>query len=119
MVMHMTVELDRVFAALADPTRRATLARLAEGSASVGELAEPFAMSKPAVSKHLKVLREAGLLVKEIDGRHHRCSLRAEPLRQAADWIARYEDFWGSSLDGLAAYLSDNDNAADQSDSPQ
>lgn len=111
MVTSEAVDLDRVFAALADPTRRATLARLSEGPASVSELAAPFEMSKPAVSKHLKVLREAGLLVREIDGRHHRCSLRSEPLRQASEWISTYDRFWSSGLDGLEAFLNSQNDA--------
>ncbi len=93
------------FQALADPTRRAILARLALGEASVGELAEPYAMSLPAVSKHLKVLEAAGLLARERDGRVHRCHLQPQAMRAAADWIAEYRRFWETQLDQLARYL--------------
>jgi DNA-binding transcriptional ArsR family regulator len=97
--------LDRTFQALADPTRRAILARLADGEASVGELAEPFAMSLPAVSKHLKVLEGAGLIERRRDGRTLYCRVRATPLRDADQWLARYRAFWEGSLDSLAQYL--------------
>lgn len=107
MVTEEVIDLDRVFSALADPTRRATLTRLAQGPATVSEIAEPFKMSKPAVSKHLKVLRDAGLLAREIDGRHHRCSLRPGPLQQAAEWISTYNQFWSSGLDGLESFLDE------------
>ena len=89
--------LDATFAALADPTRRAILARLALGETSVGELATPFAMSLPAVSKHLGVLEGAGLLTRERDGRVRRCRLEPGPLHSAADWIAQYRRFGCSS----------------------
>lgn len=98
-------QLNRVFAALSDPTRRATLARLAEGSASVGELAAPFEISAAAFSKHLRVLREAGLVTKELEGRRHRCSLRASGLRAASEWLTTYQRFWSDSLDALASFL--------------
>ena len=97
--------MDRTFAALADPTRRAMLSRLAEGDCSVGELAEPFEMSLPAVSKHLRVLERAGLLRQEKDGRVRRCHLQAEPLQQASAWIDHYRAFWTNQLDRLAAFL--------------
>ncbi len=98
--------MDRTFAALADPTRRAIVQRLAERSdVSVGELAEPFDMSLPAVSKHLRVLERAGLLRQEKDGRVRRCRLEPEPLRQAHDWIAHYQRFWTRQLDALADFL--------------
>ncbi|TMA10970.1 MAG: helix-turn-helix transcriptional regulator [Deltaproteobacteria bacterium] len=98
--------LNATFSALADSTRRAILARLARGESSVTELAEPFDMSLPAISKHLRVLQEAGLLAREKDGRVHRCSLAPQPLKQAAEWIARYRAFWERQLDALAAYLN-------------
>jgi DNA-binding transcriptional ArsR family regulator len=97
--------LDATFGALADPTRRAILARLARGEATVTELAAPFDVSLPAVSKHLRVLESAGLLRREIDGRIHRCRLAPEPMKDAAAWIERYRVFWDGQLDALANYL--------------
>lgn len=99
--------LSTTFAALADPTRRAILARLAEGEASVGELAAPFEMSLPAVSKHLKVLERAALIRRTKVAQWRRCALRAEGLRDAARWLEHYERFWSESLDRLAAYLDE------------
>ncbi|HEY6929257.1 MAG TPA: metalloregulator ArsR/SmtB family transcription factor [Thermoanaerobaculia bacterium] len=99
--------LDATFSALADPTRRAILARLALGQTSVTELAHPFAISLPAVSKHLRVLERAGLLARFRDGRVHRCQIEAEPMRAAADWIARYRGFWEDRLDALDRYLKE------------
>jgi len=113
MVKHKSDPLSGVFSALADPTRRAILARLALGETSVGELAEPFAMSLPAVSKHLKVLESAGLLVRERQGRVHLLHIDAAPLRDAAGWIERYRQFWETRLDALADYL---ERAAKRSD---
>lgn len=106
------MELDLTFAALADPTRRAILTRLARGDVSVGELARPFEMSLPAVSKHLRVLRRAGLLTQEPQGRVRRCRLRAAPLRAATQWIERYRRFWTRRLDALAAFV-EQDNIDD------
>jgi DNA-binding transcriptional ArsR family regulator len=97
--------LDRTFAALSDPTRRAILARLARGEASVGELARPFRVSRPAISKHLRVLEGAGLVQRERDGRVSRCELDAGPMRDASEWLERYRRFWGDRLDSLARYL--------------
>jgi DNA-binding transcriptional ArsR family regulator len=97
--------LDGVFAALSDPTRRAIVARLAKGSATVGELAEPFPISLAAVSKHVHVLREAGLLTQRQDGRTRLCGLVAAPLRTADDWLADYRRFWNLRLDALAAHF--------------
>jgi DNA-binding transcriptional ArsR family regulator len=91
--------------ALADPTRRAILARLSRGEASVKELAEPFAMSLPAVSKHLKVLERAGLISRGREAQWRPCRLEAEPLRDLADWLENYRRFWDESLDRLDAYL--------------
>ena len=105
MVKYSDRQLDGVFAALADPTRRAILARLAQGEASVGDLAAPFAMSLPAVSKHLGVLERAGLLAREKDGRVRRCRLEPAPLEGAADWIDAYRRFWTGRFDALARYL--------------
>ena len=97
--------LDTTFAALADPTRRAILARLASGEASVTELAEPFAMSLPAISKHLKVLERAGLIARGREAQWRPCRLDAGPLKQAADWLEHYRRFWDQSLDRLEDYL--------------
>lgn len=99
--------LDRTFAALADPTRRAILARLASGEASVTQLAEPFAMSLPGISKHLKVLERAGLIVRSRDAQWRPCRLRAGPLKGASDWLEHYRDFWEQSFDRLEVYLTD------------
>jgi DNA-binding transcriptional ArsR family regulator len=99
--------LNAVFAALADPTRRAILARLTEGDASVGELAAPFDLSLPTVSRHISVLEDARLVVRERDAQWRRCHFQREPLMQAAEWIGRYVAFWDGRLDALAA-LVDN-----------
>ncbi len=112
MVKYQSQDLDAVFSALGDPTRRAILARLALGEASVGDLAAPHEMSLPAVSKHLRVLETAGLVRKEKDGRVVRCRLEAEPLRDAAAWIAEYRRFWEAQLDALAGYLDRLDEGA-------
>jgi DNA-binding transcriptional ArsR family regulator len=103
----VTIEgrLDRTFGALADPTRRAILARLADGEATVGELARPFRVSRPAISKHLRVLERAGLVRREREGRVSRCELDGAAMRQAAEWIARYRVFWEGRLDALARYM--------------
>jgi DNA-binding transcriptional ArsR family regulator len=94
-----------VFGALADPTRRRLVARLARAPATIGELAEPFAMSLPAVSKHVRVLERAGLVERTITGRVHTCALAAEPMRDAAAWIARYRAFWDDTLASLAEFV--------------
>jgi DNA-binding transcriptional ArsR family regulator len=106
-------QLSTTFAALADPTRRAILARLAEGEASVGELAAPFEMSLPAISKHLGVLERARLIRRRKHAQWRRCALRPEGLRAAADWIGHYERFWTESLDRLAEYLDDPEQEDD------
>ena len=92
--MTSSTTLDATFAALADPTRRAIIARLAKGEASVMELAEPFAMSQPAISKHLKVLERAGLICRGRDAQWRPCTLDAAPLRQVAEWAEPYRRFW-------------------------
>jgi DNA-binding transcriptional ArsR family regulator len=102
-----TDRLDRTFAALADPTRRAILARLAAGEASVTELAEPFEMSLPAVSKHLKVLERAGLVARGRERQWRPARLRAAPLKDVADWTERYRRFWEESYDRLDEYLEE------------
>ena len=95
------VSLDAVFAALADPTRRAILSRLADGQASVNEIAAPFEMSQPAVSKHLKVLERAGLIERDVDEQRRPARLRAETMTAAVDWLAAFRDFWGASFERL------------------
>jgi DNA-binding transcriptional ArsR family regulator len=107
MVKYSSYTLDKTFAALSDPTRRAILARLAQGDASVSELAAPFAISLPAISKHLRVLEQAGLVERTRDGRVHRLCLVAQPLHEAAAWIAHYQQFWEQRLAALADYLQD------------
>ena len=99
--------LSTTFAALADPTRRAILARLADGETSVTELAQPFEMSLPAVSRHLKVLERAGLVARGRDAQWRPCRLEAAPLREAVDWLERYRRFWEGSLDRLEDYLGE------------
>ena len=101
-----TDPLSAKFAALADPTRRAILARLALGVTSVNEIAKPFAMSLPAVSKHLKVLEGAGLITRGRDAQWRPCKLEAGPLKDAASWIENYRKFWEASLDRLEDYLN-------------
>jgi DNA-binding transcriptional ArsR family regulator len=100
--------LDATFGALSDPTRRAIVERLTKGEASVGELAEPFDISLPAISKHLTVLEEAGLLVRIKEGRIRRCRLTEEPMREALEWIASYGTFWEGQLDSLEKFLAES-----------
>ncbi|SOZ37161.1 ArsR/SmtB family transcription factor [Cupriavidus neocaledonicus] len=97
--------LTTVFAALADPTRRAILARLAQGDAPVSELARPFAMSAPAISRHLRVLADAGLIEREVSARWRICHLRADPLRDARDWLEAYRRHWEGNLDRLVEFV--------------
>jgi DNA-binding transcriptional ArsR family regulator len=97
--------LSNTFSALADPTRRAILARLALGELSVTELAQPFEMSMPAISKHLKVLERAGLIARGREAQWRPCSLKAAPLKDAAEWLERYRRFWEESFDRLDDYL--------------
>jgi len=99
--------LDATFAALADPTRRAILARLASGEASVSELAEPFAMSQPAISKHLKVLEKAGLISRGRDAQRRPRRLEAAPLADATEWLESYRQFWEASYEQLDALLEE------------
>jgi DNA-binding transcriptional ArsR family regulator len=106
-MVNYSAGLDRSFAALADPTRRAILARLALGESRVTDLAEPFDMSLPAVSKHLKVLEGAGLVKKRKEGRIHHCRLDPRPLSAPADWIAQHRAFWEKTLDRLHEYLTE------------
>ena len=97
--------LSTTFAALADPTRRAILARLAQGDATVGELAKPFAMTLPGVSKHLRVLRDAGLVVQGRDAQWRPCRLETDRLREVDAWVAQYRSLWEARFDRLEAYL--------------
>ena len=100
--------LDLVLRAVADRTRRALLARLADGPARITDLAAPFDMSLVAVSKHLKVLERAALIARDVDGRVHRCSLRAEPLREVETWLAHYRGFWDDTLAALARHVEND-----------
>lgn len=101
--------LDRIFAALANPTRRAVLERLASGEATVGELGAPFKMSAPAITKHLHVLEDAGLVRREVNGRFHRLQLDADPLKDAALWMGTYAKFWGDQFEALDQFLAKTD----------
>jgi DNA-binding transcriptional ArsR family regulator len=112
--------LDRTFAALADPTRRAILGRLAAGEASVTELAEPFEMSLPAVSKHLKVLERAGLIVRGRERQWRPARLDPEPLREVAEWTERYRQFWEETYERLDEYLEQlQGRGKEQGDGPE
>ena len=106
--MHVAIDrLTPTFAALADPTRRAILARLALGEATVKELGEPFALSQPAISKHLRVLEQAGLITQGREAQRRPRKLRAKPLKEVADWIEHYRRFWDETFDRLDAYLKE------------
>ncbi len=112
----MTPEtLDLTFASLADPTRRAILARLASGEASVKELAKPFEMTQPAISKHLKVLERAGLISRGRDAQRRPCKLEAAPLEDAAAWVEEYRQFWEARFDRLDEYLKELQNEGGES----
>lgn len=104
----MSTALDRTFAALADPTRRAILDRLARGQATVNELAEPFEMSLPAVSRHLKVLEKAGLITRTREAQWRPCALEAAPLAEADRWLSGYRAFWQGSFDRMERLLDDD-----------
>lgn len=112
MVDNHSERLDALFQALADPTRRAMLGRLAEGERNVGELAEPFAMTLAAASKHIKALERAGLVQREVRGRVHVCRLDATPLHGGYEWLRHYQRFWNLRLDHLDALLRGEDAAA-------
>jgi DNA-binding transcriptional ArsR family regulator len=105
MMTTATDQLSSTFAALADPTRRAILSRLTDGTASVTDLAKPFDMSLPAISKHLKVLERAGLIARGREAQWRPCKLAASPLKDVSDWVAHYRRFWEESLDRLDEYL--------------
>lgn len=107
--------LSVTFAALADPTRRAILARLAEGTATVKELSEPFTMSAPAISKHLRVLERAGLISQGREAQWRPCKLEPAPLKAVADWTERYRQFWEDSFDRLDAYLGELQSKSNES----
>lgn len=109
-------QLSVTFAALADPTRRAILAHLAKGEASVTELAKPFEMSLPAISKHLKVLERAGLIARGREAQWRPCQIKAEPLKDAMDWIEQYRQFWEERLDRLDDYLHELQTQEKQDD---
>jgi DNA-binding transcriptional ArsR family regulator len=112
MVKYSSPTLNRTFAALADPTRRRILAHLAHGNRCVTDLARPYAMSLPAVSKHLRVLEKAGLIRRRRYGRIHQLNLEAVPMKQAVRWIEEYRKFWEGSLDRLADYLEKTNKQA-------
>lgn len=116
MVKYKPNSLDSVFSALADPTRRAILECLTAGELSVGQLAEPFDISMPAISKHLRVLEHAGLLVQEKDGRIRRCHIETEPLKAASDWLEQYSQFWEARFDALATFLQETQSDPTQGD---
>jgi DNA-binding transcriptional ArsR family regulator len=105
MVKYSSASLDTIFSALSDPTRRAVLERLARGPATVTEIAEPFKMSLPAVSKHLRILEHARLIVREKEGRVHHLRLSPTPLITAAKWLAEYRQFWDDQFESLAQFL--------------
>ena len=114
-----TDRLSVIFSALADPTRRAILARLGEGDATVGELAEPFAISLPAISRHLKVLENAGLISRSQTAQWRSSSLEADALREATEWMEPYRRFWDASFDRLDAHLKRLQGASDPPSAPQ
>jgi DNA-binding transcriptional ArsR family regulator len=107
MVNYSDQQLSQIFSALSDSTRRAMIARLAKEEMSVADLSKPFDMTKSAITKHLKVLENAGLLGRTIEGRVHRCRLKANPLAEVSEWITFYEKFWNKKLDALDAYLAE------------
>src|SRR4051812_22699973 len=119
----MSDRLSNTFAALADPTRRAILARLASGEASVKELAQPFDMTPPAITKHLKVLERSGLIARSRDAQKRPCRLKAKPLKEAVDWLEHYRELWEERLDRLDEYLQElqaqtHTHAPSSSDAP-
>lgn len=105
MVNYISPQLDTTFSALADPTRRAIVQRLAAGAGTVKELARPFSMSLPAISKHLRILEQAGLLNRQKEGRVHHCQLNPIPLQEAQDWLSWYQQFWEGQFDSLERFL--------------
>lgn len=111
-----TDQLSGTFMALADPTRRAILARLAQGEASVKELAAPFSISLPAISKHLKVLQRAGLIEQGREAQWRPCRLKAEPMKEAVDWLEKYRRHWEERFDRLESYIKELQAQADQTE---
>lgn len=107
MVKYYTHDLDVTFMALSDSTRRAIITLLAESDQTVSELAEPFHISLPAISKHLRILEKAGLLERMKEGRINRCRLKAAPMKEAVEWISKYRKFWEKQFDSLEKYLTD------------
>jgi DNA-binding transcriptional ArsR family regulator len=114
MVNYSPIVLDRTFGALADPTRRAIIQRLAQGEYSVTELAKPFEMSLPAISKHVRILEKAGIMVRQKTGRTFRCRLQPAPLEEATQWVEQHRQFWEKQLDSLAAFLAKTEPKGDQ-----
>lgn len=108
MVNHYQAQLDLAFGALSHPIRRGILARLSTGEATVAELAKPFKVSAPAISKHMRILEDAGLVSRKIEGREHRCKLEQKQMKQASDWIEEHRKFWNDRLDALELYLKEN-----------
>lgn len=111
-------DLDLVFGALADGKRRGMLARLIEGPASIGELGAPYEISKQAVTKHVRVLEEAGLIRREVDGRVHRCRLQRSPVDEARGWLGTLERYWEGHLDSLEAFLDAGEDLRDPEEDP-
>jgi DNA-binding transcriptional ArsR family regulator len=106
--------LNVIFSALSDPTRRAILERLAGGEASVTELAEPFAMSLPAISKHLHILENAGLIIRQKEGRVHHLRIAADSMKEALEWLSRYRSFWNEQFDSLSRFLETEEESDDR-----
>ena len=113
MVNSRSQQLDETFFALSDPTRRCILASLASGDQTVSDLSRPFKISKPAISKHLRVLERAGLLRQQRAGRERRCFLEPKPLKEAAEWVEKYRAFWEGQFDQLATYLEQQQTKAE------
>ncbi|MEK6222404.1 MAG: metalloregulator ArsR/SmtB family transcription factor [Chloroflexota bacterium] len=110
MVNYNVAHLDTIFSAISHPIRRQILRFLERGPATVLQVAEPFKVSLPAISRHLRLLEEAGLMIRKKKGREHHCHLNAKPLQEAAEWITHYEQFWGSQLDALEEFLDETKN---------
>ena len=110
-------QLDLTFGALSDRTRRAILVKLSDGPSTVGSLAKPFEMSRPAISKHLRVLEKAGLVQTRKDGRVSRCKLDARPMKDASDWVNKYQKFWEEQLDKLAHYFEEQNRTKTERES--
>jgi DNA-binding transcriptional ArsR family regulator len=112
-MVNYSAVLDKTFGALSDPTRRAMIQRLARGESTVTELAQPFDMSLPAISKHVRILEQAGILVRRKTGRTFHCRLQPRPLEDATQWVERHRMFWEKQLDSLAAFLADTKKQGD------